>query len=595
MKSTHTAILDIPKLSKAAKAAHIFLAMENNSLLSVGQLCDEDYYVLLSTDEVTILNATQKTLMKGSRDLTTGLWRINLCQNKPSCNMAPKEAQIHSVNNVYCLSNTGALVNCLHKAEFSCTKSALIHAVKKGHLATWPGLMEEAINKHLKLTPAAAMGHINQKRQNILSTKEKLLETEDEDIIPMGSGEKTHLVFAVVLDQGQIHTDLTGNLPTRSSKGNNRLMICYSYDANYIRPIAMKSKSCAEWVSSCGVVFDEMTSKGFKPKVQTMDNEASAALKNYFTEKEMNYQLVPPHCHRTNAAERAIRTFKEHFKAGLATVDPDFHVHLWDRLLSQAEITLNLLRASRLHPQLSSASHYHGLIDYNETAFPPPQVARSLHMKSRHKDAPGQHMGSTWATWMVSWPRHALLSVSKRVYHSNGKLAHSRHTRIIPHNSHMPQMSSTYRIIMAAQDMTDSLKHPHPNFPFATIGDDTISALATLAEIFTRKFKKPEATNGPPAMQETAANKRQNSQPQPEIMSQKNFTSKHIEPTSTRHSKTCNNLQGWSHPQQGLQHLLGCQQGLTNYLRETFPGTFWTSVALIVQLRLVKSIGQRHQ
>jgi hypothetical protein len=42
---------------------------------------------------------------------------------------------------------------------------------------------------------------------------------------------------------------------------------------------------------------------------------------------------------------------------------------------------------------------------------------------------------------------------------------------------------------MAAQDMTDALKHPHPNVPFATIGNDTISALATLAEIFTRKFK----------------------------------------------------------------------------------------------------------
>jgi hypothetical protein len=59
-KFTHTAILDIPQLSKAAKAAHIFPAVENNSLLSVGQLCDEGYYVLFSIDEVTILNATQK-------------------------------------------------------------------------------------------------------------------------------------------------------------------------------------------------------------------------------------------------------------------------------------------------------------------------------------------------------------------------------------------------------------------------------------------------------------------------------------------------------------------------------------------------------
>jgi hypothetical protein len=171
MNSTQTDILDITQLSKAAKAAHIFPAMENNSLLSVGQFCDEGYSVLFSIDEVTILNETQQIIMKGSRYITTGLWRINLCQNKPSCNMAPKDAHIHPVNNVYSLRNTGALVNYLHKAMFSCTKSALIHAVKKGHLATWPRLTEEAINKHFKLTPATAVGHMKQKRQNIWSTK----------------------------------------------------------------------------------------------------------------------------------------------------------------------------------------------------------------------------------------------------------------------------------------------------------------------------------------------------------------------------------------------------------------------------------------
>jgi hypothetical protein len=390
--------------------------MENNSLMSVGQLCDEGYFVLFSIDEVKILNEKQKNIMKGNVDCATGVWRINLYHKKPNCNIAQKQPQIHSANNVYALRNTGALVNYLHKAVFSCTKSALFHAVKKGHLATWPGLTVEAINKHLKLTTATDMGHMNQKRQNIRSTKEKLLESEIEDITPLGSGEKTHLVFAVVLDQGQIYTDLTGSFPTRSSKSNNGLMICYSYDANCIRPSVMKSKSGAEWFRAFGVVFYEMTAKGFKPKLQKMDNEASAALKNYFTEKEMNYQLVPPHCHRTNAAEKSIITFKEHFKAGLATVNPDFPAHLWDRILPQAEITLNLLRASQLHPQLSAAAHYHGLIDYNRTAFGP-SGCKIISHENRHKDAHGQHMGSTWATRMVSWPRRATLSVSKHVYH----------------------------------------------------------------------------------------------------------------------------------------------------------------------------------
>jgi predicted RNase H-like nuclease len=56
----------------------------------------------------------------------------------------------------------------------------------------------------------------------------------------------------------------------------------------------------------------------------------------------------------------------------------------------------------------------------------------------------------------------------------------------------MPQMSSTDRILIDAQDMTDALKHPHPDVPFATIGDNTIAALEKLSEIFTRKLKKQE-------------------------------------------------------------------------------------------------------
>jgi hypothetical protein len=113
-------------------------------------------------------------------------------------------------------------------------------------------------------------------------------------------------------------------------------------------------------------IHQELTSMGFKPKLQTLDNEASAALKSFFTTNEVEYKLVPPHCHRRNAAERDIHTFKEYFVAGLASVDPDFPLHLWDRLLPQAAMTLNLLRKSRHNPHLSAAAHYHGMVDYNK-------------------------------------------------------------------------------------------------------------------------------------------------------------------------------------------------------------------------------------
>jgi hypothetical protein len=115
----------------------------------------------------------------------------------------------------------------------------------------------------------------------------------------------------------------------------------------------MKSRSASEWVKEYDSVYQELTVKGFKPKLQTLDNEAYTALKNFFTVNDIAYQLVPPHCHRRNAAERAIRTFKEHFVAGISSVDPSFPMHLWNRLLPQAEITLNLLI-----PQVRPAQKY---------------------------------------------------------------------------------------------------------------------------------------------------------------------------------------------------------------------------------------------
>jgi hypothetical protein len=52
-----------------------------------------------------------------------------------------------------------------------------------------------------------------------------------------------------------------------------------------------------------------------------------------------------------------------------------------------------------------------------------------------------------------------------------------------PHNFPMPQLSFTDRLIMAANDMSNALKNPHPEVPFAQVGDDTKEALTKLAEI----------------------------------------------------------------------------------------------------------------
>jgi hypothetical protein len=87
-------------------------------------------------------------------------------------------------------------------------------------------------------------------------------------------GTNTHLVYAVVVDQGQLYTDLTGKFLVRSSKGNSNVMVCYIYDCNYVKVIPMKSRSASEWVKAYDSVHQELTVKGVKPKLQTLDNEA---------------------------------------------------------------------------------------------------------------------------------------------------------------------------------------------------------------------------------------------------------------------------------------------------------------------------------
>jgi hypothetical protein len=200
------------------------------------------------------------------------------------------------VNNVYELLNKGALVNYLHKAMFSPTKSAILQAVKNGYLITWSGLTEQAIHKHLKMTPSIAMGHMHQRRQNLRSTSKVSInsDTEDEAVTSAGLGSKTHLVYAVVLDQGQLYTDLMGRFPVRSSKGNWYVMICYSYDCNYVNAVPMKSRSASEWLKAYEHIHQELTSRGFKPKLQTLDNEASAALKSFSLRMIWSINLYQP-------------------------------------------------------------------------------------------------------------------------------------------------------------------------------------------------------------------------------------------------------------------------------------------------------------
>ena len=110
----------------------------------------------------------------------------------------------------------------------------------------------------------------------------------------------------------------------------------------------MKNCSEAELVRSYTTLHKYLCLRGLKPTLHVLDNECPSGLKEFMTKADENFQLVPPHRHHTNHAEKAIGTFKEHLIASICSYDPSFPMHLWDRNIPQVTLTLNLLRPSRI-------------------------------------------------------------------------------------------------------------------------------------------------------------------------------------------------------------------------------------------------------
>ena len=120
-----------------------------------------------------------------------------------------------------------------------------------------------------------------------------------------------------------------------------------------------------------------------RPKKHVVDNEVSENMKELIrSQSNMELELVPPGCHRRNAAEVAIRNFKAHFLSILAGVADDFPSNLWDKLLPQADITVNLLRQSNATPTVLAYAHMSGPFDYNKMPLAPMGCKVQVHEKA---------------------------------------------------------------------------------------------------------------------------------------------------------------------------------------------------------------------
>jgi hypothetical protein len=172
-------------------------------------------------------------------------------------------------------------------------------------------------------------------------------------------------------NSGIVYHDLTGSFPFMSYNGSVCFFILYHYESNAIlgTPIAgLDNISIFEVYKE---KFENLAEKGFKPKLNVMDNQATKHIKKILNKNECKLQLVEPHNHRVNAAEHAIQTFKDAFIAALATTDSNFPLQLWDRLMPQVQDTLNMMHTPRINPAILAYEALNGPYDWNRYPLAP--------------------------------------------------------------------------------------------------------------------------------------------------------------------------------------------------------------------------------
>ena len=222
-----------------------------------------------------------------------------------------------------------------------------------------------------------------------------------------------------------------------SLDGSVCFFVLYHYKTNSILATPITNLDDKSIFTAYKANFEMLEAKGYKPKVNVMDNQATEYIKKFLTKKGCQLQLVEPHNHRVNGAERAIQTFKDAFIAALATTNKDFPLQLWDKLAPQVQNTLNLLRTLRKKPEILAYEALYGPYDWNWYPLAPPGCKAIIY------EAPA--VRGSWASrgtnaWYLGpskdHNRCNLFYVPKtRAYHISGS------AEIFPQHCQVPNLS----------------------------------------------------------------------------------------------------------------------------------------------------------
>ena len=328
------------------------------SLLSISDLCKAGCLATF-TDDRCVVTYNGSIVVDETKAKRDALWHVALPMKQSYARAAT--VPYHSVPTNS--STDDDFVRFMHAAFGSPAISSFAAAVKRKYMPSLFRLTSSILAANPPHTTPTALGHLDQIRQGQQSTKRftSLFQDVEDDASELQppiseTSINNHAYVHVFMLTETMHSDLTGKLPITSFSGMQYIII--SVLDGYIHAEPMKSRHQLEYIAAYKRTINFFSNLGRKPIFQRLDNETSTALESFARGNDISIQYCAPHQHRALKAERAIRTFKNHFISTLCTVADDFPLGLWDELLPQAELCLNHLLP---YPSNMSISAYAGL------------------------------------------------------------------------------------------------------------------------------------------------------------------------------------------------------------------------------------------
>ena len=316
---------------------------------------------------------TGAIILTGRRD-HRGMYMLPLTQQVLLSATASANSSIYS--HLSSSQSCAKRIAFISKAFGNPADSTLLAAAKAGHLTSVPNITADQVRKYSPDSINAARGHLDQSKQSIWSTTKcrknnKKSRNRKRRKSIKNPQYRANALMVKVASSTELSGDLTGRLPSISRKGNTKVLIGYSENGRFIKSVPMKGDSSDDLIKAYDHLITFFRTKGKVHRIINLDNQTSADLQTYFNKvAKVHYRYVPPGNHRTNHAERDIRTWKNHYTSVIAGVDPSFPKDMWDELLDQVDLTLNVLRSSGVNNE-SAWDHTCGAYDYTRNPIGP--------------------------------------------------------------------------------------------------------------------------------------------------------------------------------------------------------------------------------